>query len=420
MQVEVDSFFVSNFSYSEQNAAEYTDVSLLKSYQEGKTLDSTDACTEIAFVCEAVEIMTELRYEAERSFREGGTRAVNRRGELMLNIESMADKMTLAEAKDPPEQLISVIANQHYSIIENIINAMRKELRRKRSFVPISDVQQVDSQCLRWLAKQPGRYAAEKAGSQQKILAVVRNENRNTLENRVLKDFAVRAEIMARRYVLQHQNRYPESARVKEVIRLHRLFNHSLKSDEMRALDRLKTSVQPNYVLLHDSRYSKLWELYRLVLAHARMAEIVWNKRHCLFSEMFCAVLAVRLYLEYDCVFDSSFWINVMPTNGCFLVKPVFTNVYKMQSGKVLSLKVASDMSRFEIRVGEKKICFRFVYIPASVQDEIEFPESEEIYIVCSFSAVCLKKPKEEDNVIWVSSVLDIDSSVSKLMQKVC
>lgn len=413
----VDDFFVGDFRYSE-HASEYADVTVLKNYQDGKTEFSPDSEKEAAFICNVVELMSELRYKAEDKYRAGKTRALNRKGELLLDIQDIAEKLTISDAINPPEQLVSVIASKHYSTIETLIFSLRKVLERKRHFVPISEVQQVDSQCLRWLARQPGRYAAEKAGVRQKILAVVRDESRNTLENRVLKDFSYRTEIIARRYLQQNERLYPESIRIKEVKRLRGCLSQALKTEEMKLLPLLRSGVQPNYVLLHDSRYNKIWELYRLILAHARMTELVWAKRHLLFAEMFCTILVTRLHLEYNRCFDSSFWIRIMPENGMFFVHAVFSNVYLTTQNELISLTVTRDFGSVELCKGKYKKRIKLIFIPAYYNDGIQIPDNDFIYVVCCFSDVCCSKSVYRENVVWVKSAIEIDAVVSKLMSE--
>ena len=417
MTCDVESFCVASPMYAELSS--YTEVATLKSYQDGK-LDADNAKgREAEFVCDTVELMTELRYEAERNFRDGSTQANNRRGELRLSIEALTDRLTLDTNDEPPQQLVSVIASQHLSLIEVLISSMRKILRRKRDMVSISAVQQVDAHCLRWLARQPGHQAQEKAGSRQKLMAVVREETRNTLENRVLKDFIYRVEILARRYLQQYEGHYPASSRVKEVKRLRSCLINALSLPEIQSLPTMKVLVQPNYVLLHDARYSKLWELYRLVLAHTRMSEIVWPKRHRLFAEFFLVWVIARLDLEYKSFYDLSYWIKEMPTNGSFFVNPTFTNAFEDASGGVLSCVVPSSCGRLELKGPSYSKRVNLLYIPGYYDLDLNMPDNNEIYVVCSFSGKNCVRTSHRDNVIWVSSLEQIDSAVSELLRKV-
>lgn len=417
MTYALESFSVANPKYEELSS--YTEVASLRAYQDGKLEADNAKGREAEFVCDTVELMTELRYEAERNFRDGSTQANNRRGELRLSMESLTDRLTLDTNDEPPQQLVSVIANQHLSLIEALISSMRKILRRKRDMVSISAVQQVDAHCLRWLARQPGHQAQEKAGSRQKLMAVVREETRNTLENRVLKDFIYRVEILARRYLQQNESRYPASSQVKEVKRLRSCLINALRLPEIQGLPTMKALVQPNYVLLHDARYSKLWELYRLVLAHTRMSEIVWPKRHRLFAEIFLIWVITRLNLEFKSFYELSYWIKEMPTNGCFIVNPTFTNAFEDACGGVLSCVVPSSCGRIELKGPSYSKRVNLLYIPGNIELDLNLPDNNEIYVVCSFLGRDCVRTSRRGNVIWMSSLDQMDSAVSELLRKV-
>lgn len=417
MTYDLESFCVANPKYAELSL--YTEVSSLKAYQDGKLEADNAKGYEAEFVCDVVELMTELRCEAERNFRAGSTQANNRRGELRLSIESITNKLTSDTNDEPPQQLVSVIASQHLSLIEDLISSMRKILRRKRDMVSISAVQQVDAHCLRWLARQPGHQAQEKAGSRQELMAVVREETRNTLENRVLKDLVYRVEIMARRYLQQYESHYPASSRVKEVKRLRSCLINALRLPEIQSLPTMKALVQPNYVLLHDARYSKLWELYRLVLAHTRMSEIVWPKRHRLFAEIFLVWVITRLKLEYKSFYELSYWIKEMPTNGCFFVDPAFTNAFEYPNGDVLSCVVPTSCGSLELKSSSYSKLVHLMYIPGDIAFELHLPNNNEIYVVCCFSEKCSVSPSLRSNVIWVNSLEQMDSAVTELLRNV-
>lgn len=417
MTYELESFCVANPKYAELSS--YTEVAFLKAYQDGKFDANNVRGREAAFVCDAVALMTELRDVAERNFGAGSTQANNRRGELRLSIESLTDKLTSDTDDEPPQQLVSVIANQHLPLIEGLISSMRKILHRKRDMVPIYAVQQVDAHCLRWLARQPGHQAQEKAGSRQKLMALVREETRNTLENRVLKDFVYRVEIMAHRYLQQYESRYPTSSRVKEVKRLRSCLINALKLPEIQSLPTIKALVQPNYVLLHDARYSELWKLYRLALAHTRMSEIVWPKRHRLFAEIFLVWVITRLNLEYKSFYELSYWIKEMPTNGCFFVEPTFTNAFEDSSGDILSCVVPPSCGRMELKSPSYSKHVHLLYIPGDIEADLPFPNNNETYVVCCFSGKEGGRHSHRGNVVWVNSLEQMDSAVSELLRKV-
>ncbi|MBV5332851.1 hypothetical protein JZU54_04670, partial [bacterium] len=81
----------------------------------------------------------------------------------------------------PEESLVTLVTRECLSEVEQVVRDLRKVLVREQQRVPLGRVQQVDAHCLRWLSRQPGRDAAEKAGGRQRILAVVRRESFDTL-----------------------------------------------------------------------------------------------------------------------------------------------------------------------------------------------------------------------------------------------
>ncbi len=414
MICNVEDFCADNPKYAERPS--YADVAILKAYQEGK-LEDDEASHEAEFVCDVVGLMTKLRYEAELNFRDGRTQANNRRGELCLTDNSLKERLTSDNDAEPPQQLISVIANQHLVLIENLVHFMRKVLRRKRDMVPISDVQQVDAHCLRWLARQPGNFAQEKAGARQKLMAVVREETKNTLENRVLKDFILRAEILSRRYLQQYEKLYPHSDRIRTVKRLRSCLVNALKLPEIQNVPAIKFLVQPNYVLLHDARYSKLWEQYRLVLSHARMSEIVWPKRHKLFVEIFCMWVITRLSLDYKSFFEVAYWIKEMPSQGCFLVNPSFTNAFDDSKGGVLSCVAPTPFGKLEIKSSTRRKLVQLLYVPHAFSVELCLPNNGVTYVVCCFSEKCCIRTAHRSDVVWVKSLAQIDGAVSEVLK---
>lgn len=66
--------------------------------------------------------------------------------------------------------------------------------------IPLSRVQEIDRKAMPWLIRQPGETIAERGGNRQRIQAVAREENFDTLENRVLLSYARLAGVIAREY----------------------------------------------------------------------------------------------------------------------------------------------------------------------------------------------------------------------------
>ena len=138
------------------------------------------------------------------------------------------------------------------------VASARKILLRYRDLVPIHHFQESDVHCLRWYVQQPGRTKEEKAGNKQRLLAVVRRESFNTLENQVLKDFIARCYRESSRYL---QSELPpdksDSTRAMLVRSYKGVCNVSLRETIFENVTKPPHGIQPNYVLQQDTRYKK-------------------------------------------------------------------------------------------------------------------------------------------------------------------
>ena len=94
---------------------------------------------------------------------------------------------------DPPMALIVRHADTLLRLLTDLGRHPRHILSRTRAMLPVDRVQQLDVASVRWLSRQPGREVYERAGPRQRILAVRRFEDLDTLENRVLRDQIGRA-----------------------------------------------------------------------------------------------------------------------------------------------------------------------------------------------------------------------------------
>lgn len=218
-----------------------------------------------------------LRATAEDQWRAKPHRAYGRNGPLPLRWEEIAE--VLREGDGPPERLVTRIAADRYVDVSAIGGNLRKTLLRLRERTPLGRVQQIDVACLRWLTRQPGRTAAEKAGAAQTILGVVRRENSDTLENRVFKDFLLRAAGQCGAYLDEFGTRHKGHPTVDKVRRFRKLCLGLLEEpvfDGIRAMDRLPT---PNYVLQQDRHYSKIWKDYVQLVRQETMALRLWERK---------------------------------------------------------------------------------------------------------------------------------------------
>lgn len=173
---------------------------------EARRSDTADTSTRLeAFIDSLVGVMLELRAHAEQFVgRSGSSRTQSVTLPLASEPESFeptgrlplaclpwqdAAKLLLARGSEPRMDVIVQIALEYREALERLAQSLRRTLRRERRMTAVGRVQQLDSACLEWFVRQPGRTAVEKAGVAQELLALVRTEDYDTLENRVFKDF---------------------------------------------------------------------------------------------------------------------------------------------------------------------------------------------------------------------------------------
>ncbi len=170
-------------------------------------------------------------------------------------------------------------------------------LRRSREFQKIAKIQEIDPACLRWLARQPGRDVYERAGSRQQLLGIVRKEDTDTLENRVVKDLLHRARVECANYTSIYRD-FQNQERVRLVQKFRRQIINWEKTSGIGAAKRLTGPVQPNYVLLHENKYRKLWDAYQLLLSQQKQKDDIWKWRDRTFSES-CEFGLLSLMAKY-------------------------------------------------------------------------------------------------------------------------
>lgn len=191
--------------------------------------------------------------------------------------------------------LIVKLAREIARVLAHVCDHPRVVLRRTREFQKIAKIQEVDPACLRWLARQPGRDVYERAGARQQLLGVVRKEDTDTPENRVVKDLLHRARLECANYVSIYRE-FIDHERVRTVMNFRRQIAGWERQSEINRAKRLVGPVQPNYVLLHEPKYRKLWDAYQLLLSQQKQKDDIWKWRDRTFAEIceFAALSVIR------------------------------------------------------------------------------------------------------------------------------
>lgn len=274
-----------------------------------------------------VEVFFKLRVRAEQQFAAHPHTAKGRRGALPLDWKDIATVVEVDEAS-PPESVITQFARDCVGVAEEILTALRKVLVREREKVSLGLVQQVDPHCLRWLTRQPGRDGVEKAGARQRILAVVRRENYNTLENRVFKDFLARSGHEASIYLRKNEKRFPNHDVIKRVRRLAHLCEEGVRAPLLEGVGEVRELPVPNYVLRQERRYAKVWKAYVELIRQASVAERLWDRRDEVASTLNKLQIEAPRQTDLQARFHAPIWFNPLDGRHTLLDLPFYDNTW--------------------------------------------------------------------------------------------
>ena len=219
--------------------------------------------------------------------------------------------------EEAPLDLIVEHAERLPRRIDETASYPRRVLKRTRELMAIDRIQELDNACIEWLIRQPGRSVAEKAGPRQRLFGVTREENLDTLENRVLKDLLRLSADEARAYS-QANKRYGNSERVKLVNRYHSLCRRHYRDLDDAGILRPTHPINPNYVLQHDSRYRIIWNAYREILSSEQRKDDLWRWQRRLWADFtrLAVVVAIDQLPSKKRVAMSPLHINSGQING--------------------------------------------------------------------------------------------------------
>lgn len=323
-----------------------------------------------------IDKYSEIRGVAETENSQNGFFEVSNKKFLPISAKSV-DKCIYANSNEPPQQLISIIAGDDYQLIKQVGQSLRRILRRERNKISMGRAQQMDSSCLLWLSKQPGRSTAEKAGSKQEVLAVIRYESFDTLENRVFKDFLKLCISEGITYKKNYDKKFPHSHRVDDVKRLVALCYSLLMLPELQSVSALKVNPKPNYVLQKNPIYSLIWKRYLELRRKHKLVEDLWPYRNTIWKEYFALLFDLWFHKNDQCksIVQSRYWISEISYEhkDGFLRDSNCLNIFAIGMRKFIPVFFSSESSKNEImmkvfgdRAGLYK--FQFQYVPNGSQ----------------------------------------------------
>jgi len=200
-------------------------------------------------------------------------------------------------AEDESDPRMAEIVRQASHIKPHLLaleKRIRRVLRRTRELTPLDRVQEMDRASMLWMVRQPGRNTAERAGADQRVLAIARHENFDTLENRVFHAYLKLASHFSRQWIREHKLAQ-SSARyrlVEDYSRLCRRISRELTELGVSVAD---PGITANYVLMEDSAYRAVNEAWDKLLRQDKAEDELWAWQAESWTD-FC-VLAVTLAL---------------------------------------------------------------------------------------------------------------------------
>jgi hypothetical protein len=199
----------------------------------------------------------------------------------------------------------------------------RQILQRYRDETPLGRIQELDSACIRDFARRPGISAVEKAGSRQRLLAVRRREQRDTLENRVSCWVMESAAELASEYSSANT-----AFTTDEKVRLVRTFgrrNGSWRTSEwlrdVGALHHHPTG--PNYPLQFEPRYKLIWKTYLRIRREKWVKDDAWAWQRVLWGETGRQLIGCCLRSQFMPVAVSTPFYRTESRQGLWTEPPV-------------------------------------------------------------------------------------------------
>lgn len=208
--------------------------------------------------------------------------------------------LSLEERKEPQKALIIDIAEKMNPKVRPIVMAIRRILMRERRLIAAHRVEEVDTTCLRWMARQPGTGLAIKAAANRhRLTAVVRQERVDTLENRVLKDFLKRCAKEGRRYLDNEVDYSNKNSKRAQLARTYTGQCSDLKQlPQLANISKPGIPLQPNYVLQNDLRYREVWRHYLRLLKQDEVKDCLWDWQARTWADVVRLLIGLALYYQ--------------------------------------------------------------------------------------------------------------------------
>ena len=191
-------------------------------------------------------------------------------------LKSVADSTKTGTRPIPNDRLYraAVLA---FEPLRTILEHPRTRLLREHAPRPIHSIREMDTHCMAWLARLPGRTIREKLAGREHALSVVRRFTPDTPENRVAKRVA---DILVRRLntrfdqEVAYDDDGPSYTQQRDALDLCRRILRDPEFSTVPASD----MPRPNNALLGDRLYSRVWRAWMLLHGEEDALRNAWNK----------------------------------------------------------------------------------------------------------------------------------------------
>jgi hypothetical protein len=208
--------------------------------------------------------------------------------------QTLRARWTESDAQEPRMDVIVLHAQELGRVLDSLEHRPRRILRRVHRSIPVNRVQEIDRKAMLWLARQPGETLAERAGDDQRVVAVAREENFDTLENRVLRAYCELAHRHAREYLSRNRTRR-QTRRARRVEAFGKRCTRLARELASRGIRLAEPGVTPNFVLQQNPLYRRIWTAWLELIDRERLKDELWRWQARSWEEFCSLALVVAL-----------------------------------------------------------------------------------------------------------------------------
>ncbi|MEX2671057.1 MAG: DUF2357 domain-containing protein [Phycisphaeraceae bacterium] len=294
-------------------------------------------------------------------------------------------------------------------LLNDVCHRPRKYLTRKREILPAERVREVDSACVRWLARQPGqgRRMVERVGVKRQAMGVVRYETADTVENRVVRDLIRRAKGECRRVLdRRSMEEGTDDAVATELAVFTEMLSRLERESPLADVQPMNGVPRPNHVIGRDPRYRALWRAYMTLVKRQQQRDRTWRWRRRIWAE--ACLLGTLAALE-NIASAASAWRSPM------LMRP------EEQCGRFIDPRTA--VGRWDLPdVGESGATLLWLDGHQLHQYQTPTRLPEQLLRLCPDAALVLRDGRKPDQmplrIVGIWAVLGFDLEADQLRRR--